>query len=460
MFDTIAIPVWGVWLAGILALIGLLDRILLPTMRWYLKRRLDRAVEVLNDRLDLKIPSFKLTKRRVLIDRLVYDPQVVKAILAHCEEESVPFAVAEQRAERYAREIVPSFSATGYFAVAIRLARWISTTLYRVRLGYVDEKALKSLKKDATVVFIMNHRSNMDYVLVTYLAASRSALAYAVGEWARVWPLKPLIKSMGGYFIRRRSQNKLYRQVLARYVQMATEAGVAQAVFPEGRLSQDGKLQPAKLGLLNYIISGFDPNTESDVHFVPVGLNYDRVLEDRILISAGQGQRSSALVKLKEFMRFVGKYLWLRVRGRMYRFGYASVSFGKPISLKEFLSNRDTKRHEANTKALGKELMARVGEAVPVLPVALIARIFLRNSKSNMTVEQIKQKSLVELDKLLKAGAYMHIPHDDFDYAVEVGMRMLVLRHAIEKTDDRYALSEEHRDIVSYYANSIAHLAK
>ena len=80
----------------------------------------------------------------------------------------------------------------------------------------------------------------MDYVLVAYLAASRSALSYAVGEWARIWPLQTLIRSLGAYFVRRRSGDPLYRRVLARYVQAATTGGVVQAVYPEGNLSRGG----------------------------------------------------------------------------------------------------------------------------------------------------------------------------------------------------------------------------
>ncbi len=53
-----------------------------------------------------------------------------------------------------------------------------------------QDAGLAQVDPDATVVFVMNHRSNMDYgALVTYLAADRSALSYAVREWARVWPL-------------------------------------------------------------------------------------------------------------------------------------------------------------------------------------------------------------------------------------------------------------------------------
>ena len=72
----------------------------------------------------------------------------------------------------------------------------------------------------------------MDYVLVTWLAAQHTALSYAVGEWARIWPLKGFIRAMGAYFIRRRYANPLYRAVLARYVEMSVQQGSTQAIFP------------------------------------------------------------------------------------------------------------------------------------------------------------------------------------------------------------------------------------
>ena len=167
-----------------------------------------------------------------------------------------------------------------------RLAKWLSTALYRVRVGAFEEAELYKVPPDASVVFVINHRSNMDYVLVTYLVSESSALSYAVGEWARVWMLQRLIRAMGGYFVRRDSSNPLYRKVLARYVHMATASGVTQAVFPEGGLTRDGRLRPPKLGLLSYMVSGFDPAGARDIVFVPVGINYDRVLEDRVLTAA------------------------------------------------------------------------------------------------------------------------------------------------------------------------------
>ena len=244
-----------------------------------------------NARLERPIQPFKLLRRYDLIQRILYDPEVTRAIVKHAQEQGVREDVAFEQARRYAREIVPSFSAFAYFGWGVRGARFLSNALYRVRLGHHDAQALENVDPEATLVFVMNHRSNMDYVLVTHLAADRSALSYAVGEWANVWPLSGLIRAMGAYFIRRKSRGGLYRRVLRTYVRMATEGGVTQAMFPEGGLSLTGGLAAPKLGLLSYILDDMDLE-QRDVVFVPVALNYDRVLEDRVLIAAsGKAER-------------------------------------------------------------------------------------------------------------------------------------------------------------------------
>ena len=152
----------------------------------------------------------------MLIDQLSFDPQVMKAIDAESEATGTPREVLSRQVERYAREIVPSFNAYAYFRIGYHIARRAVESLYRVRLGYSDDEALARIEPGASVVFVMNHRSNMDYVIVAYMAAHRSALSYAVGEWARVWPLRMLVRSLGAYFVRRGSGSRLYRQVLAR----------------------------------------------------------------------------------------------------------------------------------------------------------------------------------------------------------------------------------------------------
>ena len=103
-------------------------------------------------------------------------------------------------------------------------------------------------------MYLMNHRTNADYVVVAYVLARVVSISYAVGEWARTWPLEYVFKSFGSYFIRRRFREPLYHTVLERYVQLITRNGVTQGIFPEGGLTRDGALRPPKLGLLDYIV--------------------------------------------------------------------------------------------------------------------------------------------------------------------------------------------------------------
>ena len=85
-----------------------------------------------------------------------------------------------RRIDRYAREIVPSFNAYLYFRIGYWLAKSVARLLYRVRLGYADEAGLAQVDPKSTVVFVMNHRSNMDYVLVAFLAAEQTALSLSL----------------------------------------------------------------------------------------------------------------------------------------------------------------------------------------------------------------------------------------------------------------------------------------
>ena len=469
MTETIALPVWLAALAGVLALWAILYLLLIPGGRWFVRWRVNRLIDELNTRLQLRIPAFQQTRRQVLVDRLTYDPGVMEAVEAAAQESGVPREVLIRRVERHAREIVPSFNAWAYFRIGYVLARRTAQLLYRVRLGYSDDEALSRIEPDASVVFVMNHRSNMDYVLVAYLAASRSALSYAVGDWARIWPLQTLIRSLGAYFVRRKSGDPLYRQVLAAYVRAATAGGVVQAIYPEGNLSRDGRLRRPRLGLISYMLSAFDPGGERDLVFIPVGINYDRVLEDRLLVheldpESDPYPRTHVVATL---LGFAARQAVLMLRRRWYRFGYACVNFGSPVSMRAYV-----RRHGIDFRAmdptarfdvverLGGELLDAVASAIPVVPVPLVATVFARHPGRAMSELEIKAQVHSLVEELQRHGAYVHIPRGDRDYEVAVGLRMLTLRHFVEESDGIYRASENAREMLRYYANSIEHFLR
>lgn len=468
MGSQIALPLWAVIVLICLAALAVIDRILMPSVRWALRRRANRAIDELNTRLKLRIQPFKLTDRQVLTDRLVFDPEVLHAADEYAREAGVPREVAMEKVKRYANEIVPSFSAYAYFRVGTRIARSISQMLYRVRIGYRNDDALAKVDPASSVIFVINHRSNMDYVLVTYVAATSSALSYAVGEWAQVWGLRGLIKSMGAYFISRDSREGLYRKVLARYVHMATAAGVTQAIFPEGGLSRDGRLRPPKFGLLSYMVAGFDPLGPRDVVFIPVAVNYDRVLEDRMLTSVASAEPGKKPVfgfNAGVFASHVFRHIGMALRGEWYRFGYTCVSFGDPVSLREYVTEAKIDfrtlapepRH-AEIEKLGNKLMAAVGRVVPALPVSLVSTAMLEAGGNPLSLLDIKQRVSGLIGELESRGSYVHIPRADRDYAISVGLRMLTLRHLVLEDDGNYRANPKELILLKYYANAIVHL--
>ena len=58
MDSTITLPVWLVVLLVLLSLALLLDRVLIPSVRWYLRRRINRVIDEVNTRLDIEVRPF------------------------------------------------------------------------------------------------------------------------------------------------------------------------------------------------------------------------------------------------------------------------------------------------------------------------------------------------------------------------------------------------------------------
>jgi len=464
MTGTVSLPWWLFLLIVALAAWATLERVLVPGVRWWLRRRVNRVIDEVNTRLDISIRPFQLTKRQVLIDRLAYDPKVIEAMQAYAAENKMPREVAQAEVLKYAREIVPAFNAYIYFRIGYWLAEAFARLLYRVRVGFADNERLAKIDAQATVVFVMNHRSNMDYVLAAFLAAEQTALSYAVGEWARIWPLQQLVRAMGAYFVRRNSKNPLYRRVLERYVNMATWEGVCQAVFPEGGLSRDGKLQKPKLGILDYMLRGFDPARGRDIVFVPVGLNYDRTLEDRSLVRRldPNAARRSKLFVLRTTLGFIGRNLWLMIRNRWLRFGYASVNFGAPLSARAWCAqqgaNPSTLTPEARAPLVEKlagELMDRVGRLIPVLPVPLVAEAVLA-APEGLSEFDLKANVYRRIEALQQQGAVVVVPSRTRAFTIDTAFNMLKLRHLVVEDNGRYRPNPESREVLAYYANSLA----
>jgi glycerol-3-phosphate O-acyltransferase len=467
MSASVTISTWFFLLLAVLAILAVLERILIPSTRWFLRRRINRVIDEIGTRLSIQIRPFQLTKRQVLIDRLVYDAQVLTAIQAYAKSHNMPLQVVQNRVKAFASEIVPSFNAYFYFRIGYWIAKRVARFLYRVRVGLLDETRYDRIDQDATVVFVMNHRSNMDYILVAFLVAERATLSYAVGEWARIWPLQTLIRAMGAFFVRRQSGDMLYRRVLERYIHMATSEGVCQAVFLEGGLSRDGRLQRPKLGLVDYMLREYNAAEDRDIVFVPVGINYDRTLEDRSLIRAQDPSASkrSMWFVVRTTGAFIFRSLFLMAMSRWRRYGYACVNFGTPVSIKAYCRDKDLDfklldraARFAQVERLCSGLMEEIAAVVPVLPVSLVCTVLLRAGDEALDILEIERRAGRLQNELQARGAPVFaLSRSKRAGVVADAIDFLLLRKVIDVTREGIQVIGREAPVLRYYANAIAH---
>jgi glycerol-3-phosphate O-acyltransferase len=466
MSGQVTISIWlFVFLLAVCAW-AILERVLIPSSRWFIRRRINRVIDEISARLDIQIKPFQLTKRQVLIDRLVYDPKVVEAIQETAHQRDCPREIVQREVISYAREIVPSFNAYLYFRIGYWMAKKIARLLYRVRIGLVDDAQFASIDPESTVVFVINHRSNMDYVLVAFLAAEKTTLSYAVGEWAKIWPLQTLIRAMGAFFVRRNSGNPLYRCVLERYVHMATKEGVCQAVFLEGGLSRDGLPRPPKLGFLDYMLRSYDPENDRDIVFIPVGVNYDRTLEDRSLLRAldPDAEKRSLWFVVKTTSGFIWKSLILMILSRWQRFGYAYVNFGKHVSVRQYCAENSVnfgKLERAdrflNVQKLADQLMGAIRYVIPALPISLVATVMLESGHQGLGALEVEARVNQLIEELQGRGAHVYVSPRNRVESILSALNMLQLRNLVRESGGIYRAVPEEIDVLAYYANAIAH---
>lgn len=165
-----------------------------------------------------RIDRFKLTKKPYIRGTLLSDETIAQAVREHAAEHSMDEAATWRRVDEYVDEIVPFFNILTYYRVGPVVSRHLLNFFYKVSAEFAGQSSRQMLPRDAIVVYLMNHRSNADYVLVGYVLSGQVAISYAVGEWARTFPLEHIFKSFGAYFIRRKYREKLYHTVLERYV--------------------------------------------------------------------------------------------------------------------------------------------------------------------------------------------------------------------------------------------------
>jgi len=222
------------------------------------------------------------------------------------------------------------------------------------------------------------------------------------------------------------------------------------------------------LGLLDYICRTLtDPAFDRDIWFVPVALNYDRVLEDRSLIREliHHGDRPSRLVQLGTVVSYLVSNTVRLLTGRIKRYGRVAVNFGTPLSLRAWLKTapadvlslpREARLPEL--ERLAREMLVRIGAIIPVTPVPLAAAALLSFGQTVIQknallerMDQLRDRLLEVNGKVVRGGARIG---EVWDRA----WRMLRMRRLVVADGDTLVVLPRGRPLLEFYANSIAHL--
>jgi glycerol-3-phosphate O-acyltransferase len=427
-----------------------------------------RAVHRTHSRVD----RFKLTKKALIKEALLADDAIAAAVKEHAAEHSIDEAGPWRRVELYIDEIVPFFNILTYYKVGLVVSKVLLNFFYKVSAEYAGVTADQALPRDSVVIYLMNHRSNADYVLSGYILSGRVAISYAVGEWARTFPLEYIFKSFGAYFVRRKYRERLYHTVLERYVQLITRNGVTQGIFLEGGLSRDGRIGKAKIGLLDYVLGAArDPSLRARLYVVPVAINYDRVLEDRSLLrelDAREGRsRPARLTQLAEVARYVWWNSARLVARRWKRYGRAVAVIGEPFPLAPWFARQDREvgdlftipREERLTRVqtLADAVLAKIAEIIPVTPVCL-ACAAIQSFDGDFIAHDRLLERMRDMGHVLNDLNARVIHYESTEETFERAWRMLRMRRMLVRSGKGYAILPMNRPLISYYANSVAHL--
>ncbi len=503
MVDVVWSPSGGQWLIVIAAAIVVYELLRLAVVGG-IKRRYERNVQQFLREHDIPDDPFRHTHRVVVKERVLDDAGLREAMVERARRDGRAFHDVELQVRRWLDEIVPQFNLLAYYKVGYRIGRIIAYSTYHVRLDKESlAEAQSKIPEGAAVVYVSNHRSNADFVVTGFMLSKSVQISYAVGEWARVWPLESIFKAFGSYFVRRGEKDELYHRTLQAYLQLITKQGVTQAMFPEGGLTRDGALRPVKLGLLDYMAQcKLDPDFARPLVFIPVGINFDRVIEDENMVAEARGEERHRRTVAQKFMRLTVGLPRLVIVGainlgrfmakRLKKHGVAAIHFGEPLVFDEWqaalrpdLAEPDRHKRQEQLRPFGEALLTAIGNVIPATPVTLVCAAAARIGRQRMAdgvdagafrivmrdvYEELKAKGtpLALEDPYAKGERQAYRRQetadmsedldeaDTLERALDLALDVTTKRRLLYLDDG--VLRSQRFDLVHYYANSLANV--
>lgn len=404
----------------------------------------------------------KLKNRKDLIADILEDPKLRQKVRAWGDTHGQGFEAAEKKTKGFLWEIASDIRFS-LIELLNYFFHWFVNTVYS---GIqVDEEGIfkvKQVAKDSPLILAPCHKSHIDYLLLSYVFYHRdlSLPIICAGNNLNFWPLGPIFRRSGAYFIRRSfAGDELYSLALKGFVGELLREGYFQEFFVEGTRSRSGKLFPPKTGIIRMILETFLEENLKDAFFVPVSLAYDRVLEEKSYLKERKGgkkqkEKFTDLFRLPRFLRR--------------RFGKIYLQIGEPISVQSLLKANPELTPE-NRASLGgaamelaRDILCRINSVTTLLPAGLTATVLLSQARRSFTFEEVQHRydELLQLARSGKARLSENLAlHPDF--SLEEVLEQFVKEGLIGAHQDGeerfFTLREDVRPHLDYFKNTAIH---
>ncbi len=337
----------------------------------------------------------------------------------------------------------------------LRIGRWMSRA-YVVDVDDAQLPRLHELNRHHALVFLPNHRSYLDPIVLRSVLAPRGFAPNHVlgGINLSFWPLGPFMRRTGLVFIRREFRDApIYRAMLREYLSFLVAKRFNLEWYIEGGRTRSGKLRPPRYGILSYLIDAFAEGDARDVFLVPVSIVYDQQHEVGAISAEEQGGSKSP-----EGAGWMVRF----ARGQGRRPGRVHVRFGEPLSLRSELQVAAADDARLAVPKVAFEVYHRINLATPITPTALMTFALLDNDGRALTITESRRilDPLVDyvVRRSLPLTTHESLSHsDDLAEALEGLIRAgVVIRHDVGP-EPVFAIADQRVHEAAFYRNTMIH---
>ena len=336
-----------------------------------------------------------------------------------------------------------------------RLISWLFRSLYdRIIFDAAQIDKLKELAAKQAVVLVVNHKSHVDYLILSHLLNKHNMTVphIAAGKNLAFWPLGPIFRRGGAYFIRRKfRENKAYRFVLEAYLRTLIKAGYSQEFFIEGARSRSGKLMSPRMGMLSMLLSSAENTQTNNLSFVSVAITYDQVIEQKSHLQELKGAAKQNETRRDLFR--LGKLL----KPSQQSFGSIHINFGQALAAEDY-HGKISKR----TTNLANDLCHQINRKSVITPATITATALLSFYKRGVPKEKLQSRAKLFLDYLYFKDAPLSagLKNNTSKILAESLEMLTANKNIIYYADPEfpfYAISEEKRLALDYFKNGAIH---